>query len=288
MRNLAYQIKQIYGHTKSGSYSSQASRRRKCSIIARDIEACGYRNLDIQNLKPKHIEALVTLWKERELAIGTIKNLMTELRRIAEYIGKENIVKRTNREYGIDDRTYVTNVSKANKVTDKQLSCLTDPYTKASLRLQREFGLRREESIKIRPEWADLGDRLRLKDAWTKGGKYREVPIISAEQRHALDDAKALAGTGSLIPQGIRYKDQLERFKSQCAKAGIARVHGQRHRYAQLRYEELAGWKCPACGGPTSKQLTPEQKARDRTARLRISMELGHEREAISAVYLGR
>lgn len=122
MRNLAYQIKQIYGHTKSGSYSSQASRRRKCSIIARDIEACGYRNLDIQNLKPKHIEALVAAWKERELAIGTIKNLMTELRRIAEYIGKENIVKRTNREYGIDDRVYVTNVSKANKVTDKQLA----------------------------------------------------------------------------------------------------------------------------------------------------------------------
>jgi len=288
MRNLAYQIKQIYGHTKSGSYSSQASRRRKCSIIARDIEACGYRNLDIQNLKPKHIEALVAAWKERGLAIGTIKNLMIELRRIAEYIGKENIVKRTNREYGIDDRTYVTNVSKANKVTDKQLSCVTDPYTKASLRLQREFGLRREESIKIHPEGADLGYRLRLKDSWTKGGKYREVPIISSGQRKALDDAEALAGKGSLIPEGMRYKDQLERFKSQCDRAGIMHVHGQRHRYAQLRFEELAGWKAPACGGPASKQLTPEQRARDRAVRLLISKELGHEREQIASVYLGR
>lgn len=227
MRKLAYQIKQICSHTKSGSHSSQASRRRRCSAIARDLEACGFRNLDIQNLKPKHIEALVAHWKERQLAIGTIKNLMVELRRVAEYIGKENIVKRTNREYGIDNRTYVTNVSKANMVTDEQLSRVTDPYTKASLRLEREFGLRREESIKIQPAWADLGDRLRLKDSWTKGGKYRELPIVSGVQRKALDDAKALAGKGSLIPEGMRYKDQLEGFKSQCDRAGI--MHEMEH-----------------------------------------------------------
>lgn len=288
MRKLAYQLKHICDHTRSGSYSSKASRLRRCSIIARDIEACGFRNLDIQNLKPKHIEAVVALWKERGLAIGTIKNLMVELRRVAEYIGKENIVKRTNREYGIDNRVYVTNVSKANHVTDEQLSRVFDPYTKTSLRLQRAFGVRLEESVKLQPAWADLGDRLRLKDSWTKGGKYREIPIVTAEQRKALDDAKALAGDGSLIPKGMRYKDQLERFKSQCGQAGIAHVHGQRHRYAQLRYEELTGWKCPACGGPTAKMLTPEQKARDRAARLRISSELGHAREGISAVYLGR
>ena len=29
-----------------------------------------------------------------------------------------------------------------------------------SLRLQAAFGLRREESIKLRPEWADRGDVL--------------------------------------------------------------------------------------------------------------------------------
>lgn len=288
MRNLIYQFKQMCERTKSGAFSSRASRLRRCSIIARDLEACGFRNLDIKNFKPKHIEALVAHWKERQLAIGTVKNLMTEVRRIAEYISKENIVKRTNREYGIDNRTYVTNVSKATTVTKEQSARVTDPYTKASLRLQREFGLRREESIKIQPAWADLGDRLRLKDSWTKGGKYRELPITTAAQRAALDDAKALAGKGSLIPKGMRYKDQLERFKAQCAKAGISRVHGQRHFYAQDRYEALIGWKAPACGGPTSKQLTPAQKARDRAVRLLISKELGHEREQITSVYLGR
>lgn len=77
-------------------------------------------------------------------------------------------------------------------------------------------------------------------------------------------------------------------FKAQTARAGIDRVHGLQHYYAQTRYAELTGWKAPAAGGPTSKKLSPEQKVIDRKARLTISRELGHEREQITAVYLGR
>jgi integrase len=288
MRNLAYQLKTMCDRNKSGSHSSQASRRCLCSKIANNLEQLGFRNLDIGSLKPKHVEALVAHWKAEQLAIGSIKNLMTTMRFWAEHVGKENVVKRSNRDYGIGDRTFVTNVSKATVVDGNQLAHVTDPYTHVSLRLEREFGLRREESIKIRPAWADCGDRLRLKDSWTKGGKAREIPITTEAQRAALDTAKALAGKSSLIPKGMRYKDQLERFKAQCAQAGVTGVHGQRHRYAQERYEALTGWKTPACGGPTSKQFTPEQKARDRAARMVISKELGHEREQITAVYLGR
>jgi len=288
MRNLAYQLKKMCDRNKNGSHSSQASRRRLCSMIAKHLEQLGFRNLDIGSLKPKHVEALVAHWKAEQLAIGTIKNLMTAVRFWAEHVGKENVVKRSNRDYGIGDRTFVTNVSKATVVADGQLACVTDLYTQMSLRLEREFGLRREESIKLRPEWADCGDQLRLKASWTKGGKARTIPITTAAQREALDDAKVLAGKGSLIPKGMRYKDQLERFKAQCSQASIQRVHGQRHRYAQERYEALCGWKAPACGGPTAKRLSPEQKKRDREVRLLISRELGHEREQITAGYLGR
>jgi hypothetical protein len=64
--------------------------------------------------------------------------------------------------------------------------------------------------------------------------------------------------------------------------------HGLRHHYAQTRYADPTGWKAPAAGGPTSKQLSAEQKVIDRQARLTISRELGHEREQITEVYLGR
>jgi len=37
-----------------------------------------------------------------------------------------------------------------------------------------------------------------------------------------------------------------------------------------------------------SAELTPAQKEIDTAARLAISQELGHEREAVTAIYLGR
>lgn len=48
----------------------------------------------------------------------------------------------------------------------------------------------------------------------------------------ALAEAKQLTGKGSLITAELRYRDQLQRFKAQCAHAGIHRVHGLRHQYA--------------------------------------------------------
>ena len=65
-------------------------------------------------------------------------------------------------------------------------------------------------------------------------------------------------------------------------------MHGLRHSYAQNRYEELTGWNCPAVGGPDAKSLTSEQRNTDRQARLTISQELGHNREQITAAYLGK
>jgi integrase-like protein len=213
---------------------------------------------------------------------------MAELRWWSEKIGKRNVIARDNAHYGIADRNYVTNVSKARDLTASDLGRVTDEYSRISLKLQAAFGLRRAESIKIRPSWADRGDTLVLKASWTKGGRERAIPIRNDTQRQVLDEAKTFAGKGSLIPAEMRYVDQLRRFEYQCANAGIHHVHGHRHAYAQDRYRELTGWNAPAAGGPTSRQLTSAQKELDREARLTISRELGHERESVTAIYLGR
>ena len=182
----------------------------------------------------------------------------------------------------------MTNVDRSRHLSTGDLDRLTDPWTRMSLRLQAAFGLRLEESIKIQPEWADRGDRLALKASWTKGGREREIPLRTIEQRAVLDEARQLAVGGSLIPKACSYVQQLQRFKAQCAAACIHHVHGHRHQYAQERYRALTGWACPAQGGPGKKQLTYEQKVIDRRARFTISQELGHGRESIASVYLGR
>src|SRR5438552_16351702 len=99
----------------------------------------------------------------------------------------------------------------------------------------------------------------------------------------------ALANGESLVAPGYaKYSDYLKHFRYECERIGIHGFHGHRHFYAQARYKELTGWDCPARGGPTSKQLTREDKVIDHQARIAISHEMGHGREQITAVCLGR
>jgi hypothetical protein len=91
-------------------------------------------------------------------------------------------------------------------------------------------------------------------------------------------------GGGSLIPPHKTYIQQRHTYDGQCKAAGLSRMHGLRHHYAQARYEALTGWKCPAAGDPVARALTPEQRLHDLIARQTLSHELGHERPR----YLGR
>jgi len=288
MQDLNYELKQLCTRNRDGSFATQANRERILTLIANQLREMGFVNMHVQSLKPKHVEKLVERWKAEGLSTGTLKNRMSELRWWAEKTGKANVVAKSNDAYGIADRRYVTNVSKALQLTPGDLAQVTDPYSRGSLQLQAAFGLRREESLKIQPAWADRGDKLVMKDSWTKGGRARAIPIRNAEQRRFLDEAKRLAGKDSLIPADRTYVQQLRRFEYQCDRAGIHRVHGHRHQYAQERYRELTGWSAPAVGGPRSRELTREQKLIDREARLTISSELGHEREQVTAIYLGQ
>ena len=77
---------------------------------------------------------------------------------------------------------------------------------------------------------------------------------------------------------------QMRIYEGNTLRAGLSKMHGLRHAYAQSRYEELTGWKCPAAGGPGKKSLTPQREL-DQSARLTVSQELGHERVQIIAVY---
>jgi len=288
MRDLNHDFKHLCQRNRDGSFATQHDRESILTLVANQLEEDGFRHLRAVGMRSKHVEHLVERWHAEGISAGTFKNRMSALRWLAEKIDKQNIVARDNAAYGIAERRYVTNTSKAHELDADKLAAVSDPYTALSLRLQEAFGLRREESIKLRPTIADQGDVLHLRASWTKGGKERDIPIRTVDQRALLQEAKQLAGAGSLIPSEMSYKDQLNRFKAQTAQVGIDRVHGLRHHYAQTRYAELTGWQAPAAGGPTSHQLSPAQKVIDRQARLTISRELGHEREAITAVYLGR
>ncbi len=244
-------------------------------------------------LKQKHINKLVDTWQENQLSSGTIKNRLSALRRVTELSGRNEVVKK-NTDYLISPRKYYSETSKA--VHDIDLDKITDPYVRASLELQKEFGLRREESIKFKPHQADEGLGIRLQGSWTKGGISRLVPITTPSQRECLNRIKLLVNKKeSLIPKELTYRQQRERYDYLTHKSGFHKLHGLRHAYAQYRYETITntlthgyGWKPPIAGGPTFSQLNDYEKHIDYQARLMISQELGHSRVEIVRSYCGK
>lgn len=284
---------------RDGSHATQAARRAVLKQSATQLRELGFRNLRASGLGQRHIVALVKHWQSEKLSPGTVKNRVAHLRWVAEKVGKVGVAGITNEQLGIEKRQYVAQESKAISLIEAQMAKITDPHIRLSLRLQEHFGLRREESLKLIVAQAWQDDRLCLQASWTKGGRPREVPICTPEQRELLGQVRALAGRGSLIPAQRSYIQHLKIYERQLSTARISRAHGLRHAYAQTRYWELTGRLAPvalraqlysaaANGSHHYSQDSLPGKLTDAEARQQISRELGHERIQITAIYLGR
>lgn len=293
MNRLEYQLFMICERNRDGSHATQSNRKSMLSLFTEQLKKSGFKinQMRPSDIKGRHINALLEIWKSEGIAVGTIKNRMAVIRWWAEKVGKAEIVKE-NSAYNIENRVYVTNENKSISLKDLDLSKI-DANIAQSLRLQDAFGLRREESMKFQPEFALDGQTIenaryiRLKDSWTKGGRPRTIPISNEKQRQELRKAyaQAIKNGGSMIPKEKSYKSHKSNFEAVTHALGVGQTHGLRHGYAQTRYLELMGFDCPAVGG--FRELTAEEKVKDKEIRYLISEELGHSRINITSVYLG-
>lgn len=290
---ITYLMHRLVKDSREGSYSTQANRSDILQQAVKRLKADGYRLETPKSLKPKHVVHLVKTWQDQGLSPGTIKNRMAHMRWWAEKVGKAAIIPRSNSgqndliKLDIEKRSLIPSESKAKVLDGDALGKVENRLVEASLRLQGAFGLRREESIKVRPEMAHRGNFLVIKDTWAKGKRGRVIEIRTSKQREALAFAKMVAQGGSLIPADKKYVDQLHVYNSQLASAGINNAHGFRHHYAQQRYTELTGNEAPVNGGVRRSDMSPEGKQAYDAARLLVSQELGHERMQVVAQYIG-
>lgn len=168
--------------------------------------------------------------------------------------------------------------------------------------LQREFGMRFEESAKFDAreallEACETGQVTISKG--TKGGKLRVVSIRDEEQQlSVLRGASEFQGEHkSMIPCELSYKTFNSRTYGAAYRRGI-RFHDARHAYAQATYQKLTRWPPPIALMLTKKahrKFVIEEYGvsesnfvkYDRYARRTISKELGHERIQVTTTYLG-
>ena len=277
-------------NVRGKSFSTVSSIRERMISSMKYLHSLGYPVRNINNIQKKHIDALVKSWQSRELSIGTIKNRMADFRTFAKATGKDYLIKQNNKDYDIPNRSYVPTENRA--ITEIDLSQFKDENLKASIWLQKEFGLRREECLKIIPSkalYTDLDGKksLILDSLWTKGGVGRKITIRNESQFHSIENAKVVAEGKSLIPHDKSYIQQRRFYDKVTREQGYYNLHGLRHAYAQTRYKEITGWECPLKGGLAKKDFTDSQKKLDYNARLCISQELGHSRSAITKNYIG-
>jgi hypothetical protein len=272
-------------HNKDGSFATQSNRKSILLKACKDLKDAGHNRVTVKNFGAKHCYILRDYWKGQGITTATIKNRLACVRWLGEKLNKSLP---DNKKLEIENRKYSDNSkNKAKDIDIVRFDKLEEKHQFA-IQLQREFGLRMEESIKFKPSYADKGNKIELKASWTKGGRAREIPVTNEKQRELLDNINKFCGKGSLIPQDKNYIQAKWTFEKACSIVNIKNVHGYRHAYAQERYKELTSRHCPKAGGLTSRELTVEQKQLDYHTRMIISKELGHGREEITVQYLGR
>jgi integrase len=283
--NLALSLRGLCEHNRDGSRMTQAQRALGLSMIAVELKQLGFKLPDARSLKGKHVEALLKLWRGNDVAHATLKNRVAWLRWWSVKAGKVGMIPRDNAALGISEKTTWKGTRAAATMADK-FERLPERMQLA-IRLQMAFGLRLEESLKIRVSEADRGTMLVMQPSWCKGGRARSIPLSHPRQRDLLDDARRVCGDGSVIPDHMSYIGFRKQLESAALKAGITNQHKHRHWYAAWRYRALAGESCPAAGGRAYEAMTTAERARFDAVRLEISRELGHNRIDVTDAYLG-
>ncbi|MBL8375520.1 integrase domain-containing protein [Accumulibacter sp.] len=299
--------------TKTVSHKTRQERADFLRRLFRDLhKRAGFKTLpDSRNLGQKHVHAMVQVWREDKLKPATIQTYLSFLRGLAKWLGKNGFV-RGPAHYGLEIEEYQRHEAAER---DKSWSaqgvdiealidqvCTYDSYVGASLRLIRAFGLRRKESVMLRPnacivpfESTGLPESEREADRYVwvrqgaKNGRQRFVPLNTLQRVAAIEYAQAVAA-GPEAHMGDPTNDlkrNLRRFDYVLVKFGITArelgvtAHGLRHEALIDEFVVHSGQQPPVRGGSA---LAPEAEA---SARRAVSRPAGHQRKRASSAYLG-
>jgi integrase len=288
---------------KDGSFASQKDRKNALGAIGKELKS-EFKIQKIENLKQKHIQHLVLKWQDDNLSNATIKNRMAHLRWAADAMGKDNLIPAKNSDLGIEDRHIDYNNNKSWEPSQALKDSLPERLS-LQVDLMREFGMRFKEAALFRPLENSSHDKIQVIYG-TKGGRDREFLITNKRQEEVLERAREYVRShpdsvnGNLLNPLESYKKFEDSARNTYRDAGIVKhdkggvgsCHGLRHKYAQDRYEEMTGWKCPASMSPEERlsfrdSMTPEMRELEREKMLELSKELGHSRIPIVYNYIG-
>lgn len=270
----------------------------------RNLYDLGYKLADVHNLQERHIEALCRHWYEKEIALSTMYSRLSNLRHLAEWMGKPGFVK--SLPYYLKDvdpakLVLKKTAEKSKSWTENQVDVeqkireadFQDHRFGLMLRMILAFGLRRLEVLKLEPWKADKESYLEIRFA--KNGRPRNIPIETPEQRQVLDYVKSFIRKSDHLGWSMRadgsaanFEYSTSRYNTMMRQIGITREmsnctgHGLRAQYAENSALILS--LIPATLGGHKQQMDKETLDLKRS---QVSELLGHSRKSITASYYG-
>jgi hypothetical protein len=261
---------------------------------------------DLRRVEKEHIQAYADHLKERYengmVGGDRIRNQLSHVNQAMEVARLDKMCRITGQEAGFPKKNGIAETDRSNSSAERtEVLSLANDRLGAQIELQREIGLRFKESSLINAR-AVLGEaeqsgQISISDG-TKGGRDRVIPVTSPKQINALRRAAEIQGSArSLVPENKSWAEyQNESYKA--IQGHSFKFHGERHAYANDRYEAITGAKSPVRAGVghserhsyLAKELmltVVEAKHLDHAARMQISKELGHARISITNNYLG-
>jgi integrase len=317
IRVLGAILKKHNGHHsskhKSVSLETMVDRQRFLASFFRELRRrTPYKRADPRELTARHVSHMARRWVQRGLSTATIHNYLSFLRSFAAWIGKPGLVREPAFYVGKASphahRSFVAqhdhswtakNIDIAAKI-DEVIAF--DPHVGTQLAFCHLFGLRPKEARHLRLDeaiidrtQADARDAAAFPEAQnfvrisrgSKGGRRRDIPIATDDQRQLIDRARALCPSGTALgAPALTAMQAQSRFYYVVRKFGISKralgivPHGLRHQRVNDQFTSDTG--APSAVRGAVCRAPNEHDARQRATRL-----LGHARLDITNGYLG-
>ncbi len=280
--NLVHQLHKVQRHNRQGSYKTREryyqAMLRFCSYLAEH-----WRLQKLSNISEKHIHAYVGFMKESGKSASTIKTDLSGIRFFHDKMSEAKNNLPDNSELNLSRRK-LTGIPRAWSFSEfnKMLAiCIKQNREDYALALSLAYyvGLRIHECVRIDTKTASEAVKTSIITVKGKNGKIRSVPIN--ETVKILFEKLLISierGEKLIVPKDTPthlYINALQKFISYHRKSisgerdNPLTFHGLRHSYAQNEYRKALA-----------------ENSNEYSARLKISMLLGHEREDVTLVYL--
>lgn len=197
INNAVNQVNKAFAESNQKSYGSRETYKESSRRFARHAASVwGVQNMAA--IANKHVQSYVDEMKDNDLAPAYMKTELSGIRHLVKIVGGKNEIHASNAAFGVPNRKSEIKPGATREEYDKARELATQKFGPAgaiTVDMQYHFGLRINETQAMRSrrivDAYEQGVLHQDKKDGTKGGRARDILVVTAEQGQVIANAKA-------------------------------------------------------------------------------------------------